>query len=79
MDNRYSTTISAERKRGAHLGAENRGAIQQLDKLGYSERAIGREIGCSQSTVGYVRKLSTPTESSPQRLFAYPLDGHKSA
>ena len=43
MDKIYSITISAERKRGQHLGAEERGIIQELHKLGYSNRAIARE------------------------------------
>lgn len=41
MDQTYSTTNLIERKRGQHLGAEERGAIQALKKQGYSNRAIG--------------------------------------
>lgn len=33
MDDNHSIIISAECKRGQHLGAEERGAIQQLKKL----------------------------------------------
>ena len=60
MDKTYSITISAERKRGQHLGAEERGTIQALKKLGYSNRAIAREINCSPSTVGYELQRGTP-------------------
>ena len=60
MDKTYSITISAERKRGQHLGAEERGIIQELKKLGYSNRAIAREINCSPSTVGYELRRGTP-------------------
>ena len=35
MDKNHSITIPAERKRGQHLGAEERGTIQQLSKLGH--------------------------------------------
>lgn len=60
MDNTYSITISAERKRCEHLGAEERGAIQRLKKLGYSNRFIANEINCSPSTVGYELRRGTP-------------------
>lgn len=60
MDNTYSITIAAERKRGQHLGAEERGTIQALKKLGYSNRAIAREINCSPATVGYELQRGTP-------------------
>lgn len=40
MDKSYSIIISAERKRGQHLGAGERGLIQSLHKLKYSSRAI---------------------------------------
>ena len=60
MEYSHSITISAERKRGQHLGPEERGAIQQLTKLGYSNRAIARMINCSPSTVGYELQRGTP-------------------
>lgn len=60
MDNTNSITISAERKRGEHLQAEERGAIQRLKKLGYSNRFIAGEINCSPSTVGYELRRGTP-------------------
>ena len=60
MDKNHSITISAERKRGQHLGTEERGIIQELKKLGYSNRAIAREINCSPATVGYELRRGTP-------------------
>ena len=51
MDCHDYITVEPERKRGQHLGQEERGAIQQLRKIGYSLRAIAREINCSASTV----------------------------
>ncbi|MCH3973261.1 MAG: IS30 family transposase [Oscillospiraceae bacterium] len=63
MEYSHSIIISAERKRGQHLGAEERGAIQQLKKLGYSRysnRAVARMINCSPSTVGYELQRGTP-------------------
>ena len=46
----YCTTSLKERKRGQHLGREERGVIQILNKLGYSNRAIAKEIDCSPTT-----------------------------
>jgi IS30 family transposase len=43
MDKTYSITELQERKRGQHLRAEERGAIQCLKRLGFSNRAIARE------------------------------------
>lgn len=60
MDKTDSITFSAERKSGQHLGAEERGAIQQLKKLGYTNRAIARALHCSPSTVGYELARGTP-------------------
>ncbi|MGL5253548.1 MAG: IS30 family transposase [Brevinema sp.] len=60
MDKTNSIIIPEERKRGEHLGAEERGAIQRLKKLKYSNRAIAREVNCSPSTVGYELKRGTP-------------------
>lgn len=71
MDKLYSTIIDEERKRGQHLGAEERGAIQRLKKLGYSNRAIAREINCSASTVGYELKRGTPEYSGRGRKPCY--------
>ena len=71
MDKNHSITISAERKRGQHLGAEERGAIQALKKLGFSNRAIAREINCSPSTVGYELRRGTPVYSGRGRRPGY--------
>lgn len=60
MDKTNSITISAERKRGQHLGSEERGTIQALKKLGYSNRVIAREINCSPATVGCELRRGTP-------------------
>lgn len=59
MDNNYSTTNFEERKRGQHLKAEDRGAIQQLKRLGYSNRAIAKQLNCSPTTVGNELKRGT--------------------
>ena len=59
MTNNNCTTESKERKRGQHLGREERGAIQTLNKLGYSNRAIGKAINCSPTTVGNELKRGT--------------------
>ncbi|MEG2501337.1 MAG: helix-turn-helix domain-containing protein, partial [Oscillospiraceae bacterium] len=67
MDKNHSITIPAERKRGQHLGAEECGAIQQLKKLGYSNRAIAQAINCSPSAVGYELGRGTPTYSGRGR------------
>lgn len=71
MDKLYSTIIDEERKKGQHLGAEERGAIQRLKTLGYSNRAIAREINCSPSTVGYELKRGTPTYAGRGRKPCY--------
>lgn len=71
MDKSNSIIISSERKRGQHLGAEESGAIQQLKKLGYSHRAIARELNCSPSTVGYELKRGTPEYSGRGRRPGY--------
>ena len=60
MDQTHSTKNMIERKCGQHLGAEERGAIQELKKQGYSNRAIARTINCCPSTVGYELQRGTP-------------------
>ena len=55
----YCTTSLKERKREQHLGREERGAIQALNKQGYSNRAIAKEIDCSPTTVGNELKRGT--------------------
>ena len=71
MDKTNSITIPEERKRGQHLGAEERGAIQRLKKLGYSNRAIAREINCSPSTVCYELKRGTSAYCGRGRKSSY--------
>ena len=51
MTSNYSITIFVERKRGHHLSSEERGAIEALNNLGYSNQSIAREIKCSPSRV----------------------------
>lgn len=64
MDCHNYITAIPERKRGQHLGREERGAIQQLKKQGYSLRAIAREINCSPSTILYELRRGTPLRKS---------------
>ncbi len=64
MDCHNYITVAPERKRGQHLGREERGAIQQLKKQGYSLRAIAREINCSPSTVMNELRRGTPLRKS---------------
>lgn len=71
MDQTHSIIITAERKRGQHLGAEERGAIQRLKKLGYSNRVIAREVNCSPSTIGYELRRGTPLYSGRGRKPSY--------
>jgi IS30 family transposase len=71
MDKPYSITELEERKRGQHLGAEERGAIQRLKRMGFSNRAIAREINCSPSTVGYELRRGTAEYSGRGRRPGY--------
>lgn len=71
MDHTYSTTDLTERKRGQHLRAEERGAIQALKKQGFSNRAIARIIHCSPSTVGYELRRGTPEYTGRGRKPGY--------
>jgi IS30 family transposase len=64
MDCHDYITVEHERKRGQHLGREERGAIQQLKKQGYSLRVIAREINCSPSTVMNELRRGTPPRKS---------------
>jgi len=64
MDCHDYITIAPERKRGQHLGQEERGAIQQLNKQGYSLRAIVKEVNCSPSTVMNELRRGTPSRKS---------------
>lgn len=51
MDCHDYVTVESELKHDQHLGQEERGAIQQLSKLGYSLRSIAVKINCSASSV----------------------------
>lgn len=64
MDKNDYTTNTAERKKGKHLTAEDRGAIQALRKEGYGVRAIARNIGCSPGTISYELRRGTPERKS---------------
>ena len=64
MDYHDHITVESERKRGQHLGQEERGAIQQLIKLGYSLRSIAANINCSASTVLNELRRGTPKRKS---------------
>lgn len=64
MDCQDHTTVQAERKRGQHLGPEERGAIKALKKQGLGVRAISRAIGCAQSTVTNELGRGTPPRRS---------------
>lgn len=71
MDKTDSITNFTERKRGQHLDAYTRGKIQQLKKLGYSNRFIAGEVDCSPSTVGYELRRGTPAYSGRGRRPCY--------
>ncbi|QNO19306.1 helix-turn-helix domain-containing protein [Caproicibacterium amylolyticum] len=62
MDKPYSITELEERKRGQHLGSEERGAIERLKRIGLSNRAIAREINCYICAAG--RKLTFHRENT---------------
>ncbi len=64
MDYHNYSTNPSERKRGQHLGPEERGAIQALKKQGYGVRAISRVIGCAPSTVTNELARGTPPRKS---------------
>lgn len=71
MDSTYSNTNETERKSGQHLGPEERGVIQHMKRLGYSNRAIARELQCSPSTIGYELERGTPIYSGRGRKPCY--------
>ena len=64
MDYHDHITVESERKCGQHLGQEERGAIEQLRKLGYSLRSIASKINCSASTVLNELRRGTPKRKS---------------
>ena len=72
MDCQYYTTEIKERKRGQHLTLADRGAIKHLHKLGYSNRAIAKELNCSPTTIGNeLRRGTAPRKSNRGRLPEY--------
>ena len=60
MDHTNFNTEEIIRKPGKHLTSDERGKIEVMRKLGYSCRAIAKEIHCSHSTVYYELKRTTP-------------------
>ena len=64
MDCQDIITCKEERKKGQHLGAEERGAIKALVKQGLGIRAIARAIGCAPSTVTNELRRGTPPRKS---------------
>jgi IS30 family transposase len=60
MDHRQYTTNESERKPGKHLRLEDRGAIQAMKKLGYSNRKIAKYLHCSPTTVSNELRRGTP-------------------
>ena len=67
MDCQDYTTLQSGRARGQHLRLDDRGAIQRLHKLGYSNRAIAKELGCSPTTVGNELRRGTPNHPPGRR------------
>ena len=60
MDHTNFNTEEIIRKPGKHLTSDERGKIEVMRNLGYSCRAIAKEIHCSHSTVYYELKRNTP-------------------
>lgn len=58
MDTLDFTTST--RTKGAHLTLADRAQIKMLRKLGYSMRAIAKELNCSPSTISYEIRRGTP-------------------
>ena len=70
MDCTQYITVAAERKKGQHLGREERGAIQYLKRHGLSNRAIARELGCSpnhrrKTSCAEAHRLVRATKADP--------------
>lgn len=57
-------TEPEERKKGEHLGPEDRGKIQALNRQGYSLRKIAVEVNCSHNTVRNELNRGTPPRKS---------------
>lgn len=66
MEREQSTLLAAERKRGAHLKLDERGAIEALRKEGMSLRAIAQRLGCAHATVWNELKRGTPPKTGPR-------------
>ncbi len=64
MDCHDYTTSPSGRKKGQHLQREDRGVIQFLKRLGFSNRGIARAIGCSPSTIANELRRGTPPRKS---------------
>lgn len=60
MDHHQYITNESERKSGKHLTSEDRGAIQAMKKLGYSNRKIAAYLHCSPTTISNELKRGTP-------------------
>ena len=72
MDCQDYITVKAERKKGQHLGAEERGAIKALVKQGLGKRAIARAINCAPSTVtNELRRGTHPRKSNKGKAPGY--------
>ncbi len=64
MDHNQYITNELERKPGKHLTSEDRGAIQAMKRLGYSNRKIAAYLHCSPTTVSNELKRGTPPRKS---------------
>ena len=62
MDHHQYITSESERKSGKHLTSEDRGAIQAMKKLDYSNRKIAAYLHCSPTTVSNELKRGTPPQ-----------------
>jgi IS30 family transposase len=78
MGSKNHTTVQAERRRGQHLGPEERGAIKTLKKQGFGVRAISRAIGCAPSTVTNELERGTPLRRKSPRLLPEAGGGRRS-
>ena len=60
MDHYQYTTNESARKSGKHLTSEDRGAIQAMKKLGYSNRKFAEYLHSSPTTVSNELKRGYP-------------------
>ena len=89
MDHYQYITNESERKSGKHLTSEDRGAIQAMKKLKYSNRKIAAYLHCSPTTVSNELKRGTPEKksgrgrkaghSAKRGIRRRRLDGHQQA